>query len=157
LEGAASSAPKHSSLKNGSFAKIERNFMKIGLLFFLIVFASYSLHADPLDVAALKALGAKGIAGRVVRKSAEGVVVSLAVAQYPMTFTLYAGEVPSKVPYGRIGAPGPPGQLVIVIDLPNADRLVDNDSVNLVGFPRGISERDGHSVRIFSALPQAAK
>jgi hypothetical protein len=108
-----------------------------------------------LSVEALKKLGAKGVVGKVEQKLPDGILISLTVASYYTPFTLYPEK--TLVPYERIGAAGAPGQLVLVKNLPDQDKIVEDDMLCLVGFPQGTWEHEGRTIRVFSATVSGRK
>lgn len=100
--------------------------------------------------------GAKGIFGRVIRKTPNGLLVMMERLTTPIQFTFYGTETLS-VSYSELEMAGNVGQMVLLKGLPNEASLVDDDDVAVVGFFQGVWESDGQSMRVFSATPAASK
>ena len=82
-------------------------------------------------------MGAEGVAGRIVQKVPDGVLVRLSAPDPRTSYMLYSGNNPTKISGQKLDAAGPEGQLVILQNLPNEEILAYDETISVVGFPAG--------------------
>jgi hypothetical protein len=106
---------------------------------------------------ALKNMGAEGLAGRIVQKVPDGVLVRLSAPNPKTSYMLYSGHNPTKISGQKLDAAGPEGQLIIIQNLPNEEILAYDDTISVVGFPAGTWQYGQQTLPAYAPAPLAAK